>query len=120
MLSKILASALALSGAGAQDQGPQQTTVVLQMKTDYTDLLTCEFNSNALPAGGQCYAVPSLGKCPGDPKTIGVCNAVKGCQWSPNMMACKVQYSRTNRPPLCEVTNAMSRCEGGPAQERGP
>jgi hypothetical protein len=85
--SLLLASALALSGA---TEGPQQTSVLLQMKTSYTAKLTCNFNSNALPFGGACYSVPSLLPCPNNPTTIDACNAVVGCQWSPKMTSCKV------------------------------
>jgi hypothetical protein len=70
-----------------------QKHVVLEMSATYAGDLECEFNSNAHPAGGKCYKIlgpGGLGPCPGDPKTMKLCDTVAGCQWSPNMLPCKV------------------------------
>jgi hypothetical protein len=45
----LIASAAAL-GADQQDE------VLLSMKTTFTKELSCNFNSNAKPEGGRCYA----------------------------------------------------------------
>jgi hypothetical protein len=69
-----------------------QQHLVLAMSTTYAGDLSCEFNSNAMPAGGKCYNVTGghlIGPCSGAPKTMKLCSTITGCQWSPNMLACK-------------------------------